>query len=175
MLESERLRFRPIEDSDFAIIARMMRDGGVVRVWEHHFTDQDVRDWIDRRRTGCRENGIDYLLAVDKQTNEPVGQIGLLKETIEGEEVWAIGYILLAEYRGKGYATEGAKAMADYAFALLGAKRIVCDIRPMNVASIAVAKRIGMVKTGSFVKNYRGKRMEHLIFELRRPEGDEKI
>ena len=86
-----------------------------------------------------------------------------------------IGYSVRPSCRRKGYATEGAKAMADYAFALLGAKRIVCDIRPMNVASIAVAKRIGMVKTGSFVKNYRGKRMEHLIFELRCPEGDEKI
>lgn len=175
MLRSERLRFRPIEDSDFEIIARIMRDEGVVRVWEHHFSDQDVRDWIDRRRTGYRENGIDYLLAVDRQTNEPVGQIGLLKETIEGREVWAIGYILLTGHRGKGYATEGARAMADYAFAQLGLERIVCDIRPMNTASIAVAKRIGMVKTGSFVKNYLGRQMEHLIFELHRPAEDEKI
>ena len=101
-----------------------------------------------------------------KQTNEVVGQIGLLKETIEGEAVWGIGYILIRRYCGNGYATEGARTMAEYAFHTLQVPKVVCDIRPMNQASIAVAKRIGMTETGSFLKKYRGKEMPHLIFEL---------
>lgn len=170
MIQSERLNFRKIEDSDFEHMAKIMRDEGVQKIWEHYFSDGDIKEWIDRRKKGYENNGIDYLLAIDKLSHEVVGQIGLLKENIDGEEVWGIGYILMSEYYGNGYATEGAKAMADYAFSVLKVHKIICDIRPMNKSSIAVAKRIGMVETGVFVKNYRGIQMPHLIFELNRPD-----
>ena len=67
----------------------------------------------------------------------------------------------MSEYYGNGYAAEGAKAMADYVFNTLKASKIICDIRPMNKSSIAVAKRIGMVERGMFIKKYRGKEMPH--------------
>lgn len=166
MIQSERLNFRTIEDSDFEVIANIMRDAGVQKIWEHYFSDDDVREWIDRRKKGYANNGMDYLLAVNKLSQEIVGQIGLLKESIDGEEIWGIGYILMSKYYGNGYATEGAKAMADYAFNTLKAPKIICDIRPMNKSSIAVAKRLGMIETGIFIKNYHGIEMPHLIFEL---------
>ncbi len=174
MLESERLLFRKIESSDFPIIAEMMREEQVRNIWEHYFSDDDVTAWIEKRQKGYQNHGIDYLLAVSKESHEAVGQIGLLKEVINGQEVWGIGYILRSRYCGNGYATEGAKAMADYAFHTLKVPKLVCDIRPMNLPSIAVAKRIGMVETGSFVKQYRGKQMPHLIFELHR-DADEAL
>lgn len=59
-----------------------------------------------------------YLLAINKLTQEVVGKIGLLKETVDHEEVQGIAYILIRKYYGNGYATEGAKTMADYAFKL---------------------------------------------------------
>lgn len=168
MLQSERLIFRQIEESDTPLIAEIMRDEGVQKVWEHYFSDEDVKEWIERRQRGYQNNGIDYLLAIDKETKEAVGQIGLLKGNIDGEDIWEIGYILRSRYYGKGYATEGAKAMAEYAFNTLHIAKIVCDIRPVNKASIAVARRIGMVETGIFVKVYRGMEMPHLIFELKK-------
>lgn len=166
LLQSQRLDFRKIEDSDFDIIATIMRDKGVQDVWEHYFTDDDVKAWIARRKHGYEKNGIDYLLAVDRISHEVVGQVGLLKEEIEGKEVWEIGYILLSRYCGNGYATEGAKAIADYAFRVLHVSRVVCDIRLMNKPSIFVAKRLGMRETGVFIKHYHGIKMPHLIFEL---------
>lgn len=166
MMQSERLIFREIEDNDFESVSKIMRDIGVQKVWEHYFSDDDVREWIDRRKKGYKNNGIDYLLAINKHSQKIVGQVGLLKENIDGEEVWGIGYILMSEYYGNGYATEGAKAMVDYAFNTLKVPKIICDIRPMNKSSIAVAKRIGMVEVGVFDKKYRGMVRPHLIFEL---------
>lgn len=168
MIQSERLIFRKIEADDVEIVAQIMRDEGVQEIWEHDFSDDDIKEWIDRRKKGYENNGIDYLLAVHKHSQKAVGQIGLFKEKINGEEVWGIGYILMRKYSGNGYVTEGARAMAEYAFAQLNASKVVCDIRPMNRASIAVAKRIGMVETGCFVKHVRGMKMPHLIFELPR-------
>lgn len=65
---------------------------------------------------------------------------------------------------------KGAKAMAEYAFETMGVEKLICDIRPMNTESIAVAKRIGMKETGSFVKIYHGEEMPHLVFELDRED-----
>lgn len=166
MLQSERLIYRKIEDRDFEIIAQILRDEGVHQVWGHDFSDDDVKEWIKRRQQGYENNGIDYLLALKNDSHEAIGQIGLLKETINGEEVWGIGYMLRSQFYGNGYATEGAKTMAHYAFHTLKASKVVCDIRPTNRASIAVAKRIGMVETGRFIKHYRGIEMPHLIFTL---------
>lgn len=166
MIQSERLIYRKITENDFAAVSSIMREPSVQAVWEQTFAEEDVREWIARRQAGYRANGIDYLLAVQKSTQEAVGQIGLLRETIAGEKVWGIGYILLSRFQGMGYATEGGYAMMNYAFQTLGASEVVCDIRPMNTSSIAVAKRLGMTETGSFVKIYRGIEMPHLLFRL---------
>ena len=116
MLESKRLIFRKVEDDDFDVIAKMMRDEGVRRIWGHYFSDDDVRAWIERRKKGYQDHGIDYLLAIQKETGEVVGQIGILRENVEGKDVWGIGYILNGNARGCGYATEGAKGMEEDAF-----------------------------------------------------------
>lgn len=57
MLESERLIFRKIEDSDFPFIAEIMRDQGVQKIWEHYFSDDDIREWIENEKldTGIME------------------------------------------------------------------------------------------------------------------------
>lgn len=158
-LESERLTYREITEQDFEIVAGILRDPEVCRIWEQDFSDEEVWAWIARRQEGYRKSGIDYLLALDKATGQPVGQIGVLREEINGEKVWG-------DCRKKGYATEGARRMATYAFAELGAGKIICDIRPINGPSLAVAQRLHMTETGSFVKRVHGVEMVHLLFVL---------
>lgn len=167
IIKSKRLVYRKIKESDFDTILNIMNDKGVQNVWEHYFIDEDVHEWISRRLKGYLENGIDYLLAINKETNEVVGQIGLLKENINNKTNWGLGYILKSEYYGRGYATEGARAMIGYAFNTLNAPRVICSIRSMNKSSIKVAKRLGMEEIGAYIKVYKGKEMPHLLFELR--------
>lgn len=164
--ESERLILRQMGKEDFENVAKMLRDSRVMYAWEHTFTDQEIYEWIERREKGYRENGFDYFLAIDKHSGEAVGQIGLLLEEIEGEQVYGLGWILAFEHQGKGYAAEGAKALADYAFKNLGITKLVADIRPSNLSSIKVAEGLGMKKSGSFIKNYMGKEMEHYIYTI---------
>jgi RimJ/RimL family protein N-acetyltransferase len=49
--------------------------------------------------------------------------------------------------RGKGYATEAARAATGWAFGALGLARIVSIIDPRNLASQAVAERLGQRRT----------------------------
>jgi RimJ/RimL family protein N-acetyltransferase len=58
---------------------------------------------------------------------------------------WGLFWVLGADARGKGYATEAAKLLIDYAFERLGLLRIVATTEHDNLASIAVMRRLGMV------------------------------
>jgi RimJ/RimL family protein N-acetyltransferase len=48
------------------------------------------------------------------------------------------------EHNGKGYATEAAKAIVDYAVERVGASYLVAVADPENIASQRVMKRLGM-------------------------------
>jgi RimJ/RimL family protein N-acetyltransferase len=54
---------------------------------------------------------------------------------------WAVH----SEWRGSGYATEAARAIAAFAFATCHVDRLVATTEHDNVASIGVMKRLGMV------------------------------
>jgi len=166
MIESKRLILRKITHKDFDELAKMLKDIDVMYAWEHTFSDEQIIAWTDNQIRRYSEDGIGYLLAINKLTNQVVGQIGLLHQTIEHEKYWAIGYMLKKDYWGKGYATEGAMACIAYAFDVLNTDKVICDIRPQNTTSISVAKRLGMFRKGEFIKRYNGKDMVHVIFEI---------
>jgi RimJ/RimL family protein N-acetyltransferase len=55
-----------------------------------------------------------------------------------------LGYRLRREYWGRGLATEGGRVLLDYAFARLGATRVVATALEANVASMRVMEKLGM-------------------------------
>jgi RimJ/RimL family protein N-acetyltransferase len=105
----------------------------------------------------------DYAIAL-KETGEVVGSVGLvptfgpfeslpsfrarLREeparrehfTPEMGLFWAVA----AAHRRRGYASEAATALAQFAFYKLCAARLVATTEHANAASIAVMKRLGM-------------------------------
>lgn len=164
--ESNRLIFRKMSYKDFHEIAQIMRGKNVREIWEYDFTDADVNIWIEKYIEFYTQYNLGYFIALEKQSNKIVGQIGLMPDTIDGNTYYEIGYILKEDFVKQGFATEGAKFMADYAFNKLKLKEVIFEIRARNIKSIAVAKRLGAIKSGSFVKNVKGKDMEHLIFTL---------
>lgn len=54
-----------------------------------------------------------------------------------------IGWALAPSAQGKGYATEAARAVIDWAFATLDWSEVIHCITPGNTASVAVAERLG--------------------------------
>ena len=77
-----------------------------------------------------------------------------------------IAYILNKKYWGMGFATEGAKACANYAFDILHANKIIAQIRPNNLPSRRVAEKLNMKIEGQYIKNYYNVNMPHLIYSL---------
>jgi GNAT superfamily N-acetyltransferase len=53
-------------------------------------------------------------------------------------------YAISPTHRRRGYATEAARALIDYAFEHLKLKRIIAETDYDNIASIGVMKKLGM-------------------------------
>ena len=85
--------------------------------------------------------GFSMFSVIEKETGHWVGRLGPWRP--EGWPGNEIGWAIARAYWGRGYATEGAQAAMDFAFENLGWDQAVHSIDPMNVASIAVAHRLG--------------------------------
>jgi RimJ/RimL family protein N-acetyltransferase len=59
----------------------------------------------------------------------------------------ALIYGMLPALWGRGYVTEAARAVLDYAFATLRLSRVVADVDRPNVASVRVLEKVGMART----------------------------
>lgn len=168
VIMTARLRLRRITRRDFAELAAILGDPEVMYAWGYAFSGEQTRGWIEQTLTRYERDGCGYLAAELRETGEIAGMIGPLVERIEGDERIGVAYILAKACWRRGYATEGARACMDYAFGTLGAKSVIAEIRPENTASVAVARRLGMEKTGEFIKLHNGVEMLHDIYEKSR-------
>ena len=170
MLESNRLIFRKITADDFDNLAVMLRNPEVMDAWEHTFTDEQIQKWIEKQIERYKKEIVGYFAVINKDTGEFIGQMGLMWNDFEELRVLEIGYMLKREYWGMGYANEGADALAKFAFDVIGVNKVYASIRLENQRSIRVAEKIGMIAESSFIKQYDGKDMEHIIYSKNRVE-----
>ena len=125
------------------------------------------RQWLDAkwlmemRLAKMRENAAlePWLLrAVGlRETKTMIGFIGF--HTLPGPEYLTpyapgsveFGYTIFEKYRGKGYASEAAQALMDWATSEHDVKNFVVSISPMNEPSLRIAQKFGFRKVGSFM------------------------
>ena len=170
VIETERLVLRELTEADFDAAREILGDARVMYAWEHGFSDAETRAWIAENIARYRRDGFSYLAAEERVSGALAGFIGPLVENVEGERRMGVGYILGRNFWGRGYASEGAAVCVDYAFDQLGAAEVIAEIRPENSASRRVAERLGMTARESFVKIYKGKEMQHLIYTVTKDE-----
>lgn len=92
-------------------------------------------------------HGFGFFTLVEKQTDQPVGRVGLIKHATwpEIELAWH----LFEEGEGKGFATEAARTAKTWAGAELGLAQLYSYIDVGNARSQSVAKRLGAVTDGT--------------------------
>jgi len=121
-------------------------DAEVMRFSDGVKTKEWVRTWLRACHERYQSWGYGPYAVVEKGSQAVIGYCGLFFfSDIDGQTEVEIGYRLASGAWGKGYATEAAKAVHDYAFTVLGIKRLIAMIDPSNLASIHVAKKIGML------------------------------
>lgn len=121
-------------------------DPEVMRFGDGVQTPEWVREWT----LTCLERyyqrwGFGPYAVVEKHSQELIGYCGLFYfPDVGGKPEVEIGYRLRRSAWGKGFATEAACAVRDFAFNSLGMQRLIALIDPDNIASIRVAEKLGM-------------------------------
>jgi [ribosomal protein S5]-alanine N-acetyltransferase len=108
-------------------------------------------EWINATLKRYAENRYGLQALVEKDSGNFVGICGLLLQEINGTKEIEVGYHLLKEHRGKGYASEAAQMFRDYAFEKGITESVISIINPENWPSKNVAKRNGMQLSASNV------------------------
>ncbi|BAO54746.1 GNAT family N-acetyltransferase [Nonlabens marinus] len=145
--ETERLRFRLLEPSDYDSWFPFFADQDIYRFLFLDFKkseDELCQFWMDKVFARYAEDRGGMNVIEDKHTGDFIGQCGLLVQHMDGDARLEVGYSLLPNHRGKGYALEAAQFARNYAFAKAYDKDfdnlIVSMIHVDNEPSIKVAK-----------------------------------
>ena len=165
MIETARLVLRPLERSDLDDYAAMYADREVTRFLGSVATRGYAADWLERRMRDYERQGYGVLTVRERETGAFAGRCGLAHWEIEGVDELEVGYVLVRSAWGKGYATEAAVAVRDYALHTLARRRLIALILPENLRSIAVAERLGMSHERD-VTYFRG--LLHRLYALNR-------
>ena len=145
LMETERLRLRPVTVNDTALMLAVWNDPAFIE----NVADRQIRT-IEQAREAI-ENGAQklfedygygpYCMSL-KTDGSMIGICGLFKrENLEDPD---IGFGVLPDFCGKGYAGEAAVAVVDYARSELRIDRITAIVSSTNVASIGLIEKLGL-------------------------------
>lgn len=150
VIETERLILRRWREADIEPNTAMLADPATAR-----FITSDGKAVTDAF-VGWRNaaimaghwalHGFGMFVVEEKQTGRFVGRVEPWSPA--GWPGFEVGWGITSSFRGKGYAVEAASASIDWAFARFEIDRIVHCIRPENVASQNVARRLGATIAG---------------------------
>ncbi len=140
---TSRLLLRNLEHIDLHDILDILAHPSVARVANVKADDSLIKAYIDKQ-CGYQpfQEGKYYDLAVEHRTEAKV--IGLIGMLCEPHQQGAIGWVLGFEYRGNGYAFEGAEALIGYAFSNLRLHRIYAKTNIINIPLWKLMERLGM-------------------------------
>ena len=142
---TERLVLRHFDLSDAEAMERIFGDADVMFYGHGVQTPSWVRGWLERCREDYARHSFGLWAVVERAGGEVIGYCGLSQfPDVGGQPETELGYRLAKSHWGRGYATEAACAVRDYAFGTLELPRLICIIDPRNVASIRVADKVGM-------------------------------
>jgi len=158
-LKTERLFLRTITEADAAIVRNFGKD--------EFETDEDALKWIRWVKSKNDEGRliVNFYIWLT-QTNQCIGRVYIhSKPELNGEV--EIGYGISKEHRNSGYATEAAKAVVQFAFEKAGQDVLVAIVKPENVASCRVVKKLGFSNCGiRTVPDENGENCEFDYFQL---------
>lgn len=140
-IRTERLLLRPVTADDIDDLVALHDDPLVAE-----YLGARDREWYEWRIAASLEEwklrGHGFVVIADAGSGRFLGRGGFKFWPEFGET--ELGWVLRPQARGRGIATEAARALLDWGFEELPVPYVTAMIRPGNEASIAVAERLGM-------------------------------
>jgi RimJ/RimL family protein N-acetyltransferase len=170
VIETERLRLRAHTAGDFEACVLMWSDPIVTRfIGGRPFTAEEVWQRVQRYAGSWMLLGHGFWAIDEKSTGKLVGEIGIMDAKRDmnppfGDDL-ELGWALLPNGHGKGYASEALRAVLDWERKHLNGACLVAMIDPDNAPSIKLANKFGFTERAR--TTYKG--VPTIQFERRRP------
>jgi len=147
-LSTQRLYMRPFTGEDYPLVHAIAADPDTTRYlyyWGRMgmSVQADAERFLNYAMGGWYKQPLidrEYVL-VRKEDDAKIGDGSI---QILDEHTAEIGWILLPEYRGKGYVTEMAQELLRFGFEELNRTHIIASCDARNSASYRVMERLGM-------------------------------
>lgn len=148
-LETERLYIRKFTLDDAPFIFELVNTPS----WIEFIGDknvhslQDAKQYIQEKLLNpYKEFGFSFYLILTKSELKPIGMTGFIKRpSMQDIE---IGFSLLPNEWGKGYAFEASKVILNYGKSILKIEKVVAITDPKNKSSQKLLTRLGFKNNG---------------------------
>jgi RimJ/RimL family protein N-acetyltransferase len=140
-IETERLTLRRLTTDDLDELVALQQEPDVAR-FMGAYDRAEMASWLQSSQEEWDRRGHGRVAIVERSTERLVGRTGL-RHWPEFDET-EVGWALRAPARGRGYATEAARACLEWGFRDLDDDYLTAMVHPKNARAIAVAERLGM-------------------------------
>lgn len=155
VIETERLVLRPLVPDDAMELARLAGERAVAAMTlsvPHPYSVAHAERFIGASSVEF-DRGEGVTLAITARDGRLLGAAHLRLERAHGRG--ELGYWVGLPYWGHGYATEGARALVDWAFRVHRLERIVARVFAVNSSSRRVLEKLGMKHEGTLRRHFR--------------------
>ncbi|PWW02677.1 RimJ/RimL family protein N-acetyltransferase [Mangrovibacter plantisponsor] len=138
-LTTTRLVLTPLNANDWPFYLALRQNPDVMKYMAEIDSEDGIRQSFERllnQEPGC------YFIIREQHNPQAMGDIGLNINRLVPDTA-AVGYSLLPEARGKGYAYEALSAVCQFALNLPGIKKISALALKENLASIQLLEKAG--------------------------------
>jgi RimJ/RimL family protein N-acetyltransferase len=144
IIQTNRLVFRKFSQADIESLFFLLSDPIVMKYCSGTLNIIGTQKWLDLVIESYKKYGYDYWAVYERNTDDFLGQIGILNQEIDGKQEECLAFMIGQKYWNKGYATEGSIACINYAFKSLKLEKLIATVNPENLQSICVLRKIGM-------------------------------
>ena len=153
-IQTDRLTIRRYKESDIDMQYEFLQDERLHKYIAPPKLSKDeefevIKKWIADSDTSNYER---WVIAL-KNTDKPIGNISV--NGIDKKNNYCnVGYVILFDYQGNGYATEALTAVSDYLLKERSYHLVECSCNELNVESSRVMLKAGFTKDG-YIENRR--------------------
>lgn len=151
MIETSRLLLRPFSlEDELNFVPALMCQDFMAFSPSGAFSSQQAKVRFRELVEGYRINGFGKIVIILKENQLIIGYCGIEPCEIDGVRELELGYRLIKNFRGFGYATEAAKAVL-YFESQRGRNNIIAFTETTNQPSINVLNKLGFKQYGASI------------------------
>jgi ribosomal-protein-alanine N-acetyltransferase len=168
-LKTDRLMLRPVQFDDAPAFEAFYSEPEVMAIRKYGVLDAGAACAKVRSMTEhWTVHGFGMWVVEEIASGDFAGECGL-RWLEDGSDV-ELSYGLYTRFRGRGLATEAARAAVEFGFSVLGLKRIVALSRGDNIVSHRILEKIGMTLEWRKPKGEHGL-VRYLLVSKNEPTG----